>query len=119
MSREPRFLTDEDFDRDIVTGVLRRLPVFDVVRVQDIGLSGAADPDILEWAASNERIMLTHDTKTMIAYAKARLAIGTAMPGVIVVRQKTPIGVVIEELAVIALCSVASEWESQIRFVPL
>jgi predicted nuclease of predicted toxin-antitoxin system len=119
VSREPRFLADEDFNRDIVTGVLRRLPVFDVLRVQDAGLSGGGDPEILEWAASNERILLTHDTRTMIAYAKARVVTGKPMPGVIVVRQETPIGVAIEELTVIALCSAASEWERQIRFVPL
>jgi predicted nuclease of predicted toxin-antitoxin system len=119
VTREPRFLADEDFDRNIVTGVLRRLPTVDVIRVQDAGLSGAEDPDILDWAASNERIVLTHDTRTMIDYAKARLAIGQPMPGMIVVRQRMPIGIAIEELTVIALCSGASEWENQIRFIPL
>ena len=38
-----RFLVDEDFDNDIVRGMLRRLPTLDIVRVQDVELSGARD----------------------------------------------------------------------------
>jgi predicted nuclease of predicted toxin-antitoxin system len=119
MSREPQFLTDEDFDRDIVIGVLRRLPTVDVIRVQDVGLAGADDPQVLEWAASNGRIVLTHDVNTMIACAKARLRAGQPLPGVPVVRQALPIAVAIEELLTIALCSAAEEWDTQIRFLPI
>lgn len=119
MSDEPRFIADEDLNRDIVTGVLRRLPTVDLIRVQDADLSGREDPDILHWAASHRRIILTHDTRTMIGFAKARIAGGERMPGMIVVRQEVPIRVAIEELTMIALCSGASEWENQIRFIPL
>ena len=38
MNHRLRFLTDEDFDNDIVRGLLQRLPDLDVVRVQDAGL---------------------------------------------------------------------------------
>ena len=41
MSVVLRFLADEDFDNDIVRGMLRRLPTMDIVRAQDVGLSGA------------------------------------------------------------------------------
>jgi hypothetical protein len=119
VSPEPQFLTDEDFDRDIVIGVLRRLPTLDVLRAQDVGLAGAADPQLLEWAAANGRIVLTHDVHTMIAHAKARLRAGQRLPGVLVVRQTLPIAVAIEELWTVAQCSTADEWENQIRFLPL
>ena len=33
-----RFVIDEDFDNDILRGVLRRLPNLDIVRAQDVGL---------------------------------------------------------------------------------
>jgi hypothetical protein len=33
-----RFLVDEDFNNDLVRGLLRRCPGTDLVRVQDIGL---------------------------------------------------------------------------------
>jgi hypothetical protein len=38
MSMPIRFLVDEDFDNDILRGVLRRKPNLDIVRVQDVGL---------------------------------------------------------------------------------
>ena len=42
-----RFAADENFNGDIVRGLLRRNPQLDVVRVQDAGLSGADDPSVL------------------------------------------------------------------------
>ena len=48
-------LADENFNNDIVRGVRRRSPSVDIIRVQDIGLSGADDPTALEWAAENDR----------------------------------------------------------------
>ena len=42
---------DENFNNDIVRGLLRRKPDLNIVRLQDVGLSGADDPAVLEWAA--------------------------------------------------------------------
>jgi predicted nuclease of predicted toxin-antitoxin system len=56
-----RLAADENFNADIVRGLLRRLPDLDIVRVQDAGLSGADDTAVLEWAAREGRIVLTHD----------------------------------------------------------
>ncbi len=42
---------DENFNNDIVRGVLRRKPDADSVRIQDVGLSAADDPTVLAWAA--------------------------------------------------------------------
>ena len=49
-----RLLTDENFDGDIVRGLLRRMPDLDVVRVQDVGLAETPDPNILAWAAADQ-----------------------------------------------------------------
>jgi len=35
-----KLLVDENFDNTIVRGLFRRNPVLDMVRVQDVGLSG-------------------------------------------------------------------------------
>ncbi len=45
-----RLAADENFNNDIVRGLLRRNPDLDVVRIQDVGLSGANDPTLLDWA---------------------------------------------------------------------
>ncbi len=46
-----RLLADENFNNQIVWGILRRRPEIDIVRVQDVGLSETDDRVILEWAA--------------------------------------------------------------------
>jgi hypothetical protein len=55
----------------------------------------------------------------MRAHAEARVAAGLPLPGVFEVSQYLPIGQAIEEILVLAECSVEGEWESQIRFLPL
>ena len=50
-----RFLVDEDFNNDIVRGLLRRVVDLDLVRVQDIGMRGADDNAVLALAASEGR----------------------------------------------------------------
>lgn len=42
-------------------GVRLRHPNLDLLRVQDVGLREVDNPTILAWAASNGRILLTHD----------------------------------------------------------
>jgi hypothetical protein len=39
-----KLASDENFDGDIVRGLLRRVPELDIVRVQDVGLAGSPDP---------------------------------------------------------------------------
>ena len=90
MSVSLRFLVDEDFDNDIVRGMLRCLPTLDIVRAQDVELSGTPDPIVLAWAAQDGRALLTHDVSTMTAYAYARVASGLPMPGVFAVSQLAP-----------------------------
>jgi len=77
-----RLLADENFNGDIVRALLLRQPDLNIVRVQDVGLAGVVDPDILAWAATNDRIVLTHDRATLRDYAYERLAAGEKLPGV-------------------------------------
>lgn len=64
-----RFLADENFNNQIIRGILRQNPEIDIVRVQDVGLSEADDPTVLEWAARQGRVVLTHDVTTMTNFA--------------------------------------------------
>lgn len=114
-----RLATDENFDNRILRGLLRRRPELDIVRVQDVGLAGWSDADVLAWAAREGRVLLTHDVTTMRRYVDERTDAGLAMPGVFAVSQQSPIAVVIEEIFLVAECSLEGEWEGQIRFLPL
>jgi hypothetical protein len=110
---------DENFDNDVVRGLLRRAPELDLIRIQDAGLRGADDPTILDWATRQGRVLLTHDAATVIRYAYERVRAGLPMAGVCEVSPDLPIGQAIEEILLLAECSNAEEWEGQVRYLPL
>ena len=114
-----RLAADENFNGDIVRGLLRRNPKLDIVRVQDVGLSGADDPSVLQWAADQGRIIVTHDISTLAKHAFDRIAAGQPMPGVFEVKSVAPIGQTIDDLTLLAECSQEGEWEGQVRYLPL
>src|SRR5690349_21716274 len=99
-----RLLADENFNGDIVRGLLLREPDFGIARVQDVGLGGAEDPGVLDWAAASDRIVLTHDGSTMPAFAMERVARGESMPGVFVLSDRFPVGKAIEEILLMDEC---------------
>ncbi|MBH8563802.1 DUF5615 family PIN-like protein [Nostoc sp. CENA67] len=114
-----RFLADENFNNQIVRGILRRNSDVDIIRVQDVGLAEADDPTVLEWAAQNGRLVLTHDVTTMINFAYERVQAGLPMPGLFEVSRRVPVGLAIEEILLLDECSLEGEWEGQVRFLPL
>ena len=57
----------------------------DLATVQDSGLSGADDPTVLEWSASEGRVLLSHDVNTMSKHAIDRIAKGLSCPGLLLV----------------------------------
>jgi len=92
-----RLLADESLNDDIVRGLLLREPDFDIVRVQDVGLQGAGDPEILAWAADNNRVTLIYDRATMPDFAFDRVTARETMTGVFVVNDRLPVGQAIQE----------------------
>ncbi len=114
-----RFAADENFNGAIVRGLLRRQPTLDLVRVQDTGHSGINDPDLLAWAAREQRVILSHDVATLRQYAEDRVRAGLPMPGVFEVGEHLSIREAIEDLLLIAECSQQGEWEGQVYFLPL
>lgn len=114
-----RFATDENFNNDILRGLLRQMPQLDIVRIQDVGLSGTDDPTILEWAAQEGRVLLTHDISTMADFAYGRFHIGRSMPGVLEVSRSVPIGLAIDGIILAIECSFEGEWEGQVRYLQI
>ena len=114
-----RLASDENFNGDIVRGLLFRFPELNLLRVQDVGLAGAIDPVVLAWAAENDRIILTHDRATLPNFAYERVVAGEAMPGVFVINDRLPVGRAIEELVLVATCSDASDWVNRVLYLPL
>ena len=90
-----------------------------MVRVHDVGLDSTPDPDILEWAATEGRILLTHDRDTMPFFAYDRIGTGLEMPGVFLVNDLMTIGQAIDEILLAVDCFTPEECENFVRFFPL
>jgi len=114
-----RLLADENFNADIVRGLMLREPLLDLLTAQDAGLVATDDREILAWAADNERILLTHDLATMTAYAYQRIAAGHPMPGVFYLSNRLPVGRAIAELLTILACTEPADWNGRTAFIPL
>jgi hypothetical protein len=91
----------------------------EVVRVQDVGLSGADDRLVLAWAAHAGRVLLTHDQKTIPTYAYERVMAGLPMPGVFIGDTYLLVQQAIEDIVLLVERSEEHEWEGQVRYLPL
>jgi predicted nuclease of predicted toxin-antitoxin system len=114
-----RLLIDENIDHRILRGLLRRIPQLDFIVPAHVGLAGLADPELLRWAAREDRTILTHDVKTMPPYAKQLMAQGEPMAGVIVVPEQLGIGVAIADLELLLECLSQSDLRDRIMRLPL
>ncbi len=115
-----KLAADENFNNNILRGLLRRNPDLDIVRIQDIPeAAGQDDPTMLAWAAQAGRVLLTHDVRTITKYAYQRIDAGLPMPGVFEIKRTVPIAVALEEILILAEGSIEGEWEGQVRYLPL
>jgi hypothetical protein len=94
-----RFLADADRDAGIVSGCRRREPTLDFLSANDAKLEGVPDPEALRIAAGLNRILVSHDFKTLPRHFGQYLQANGFSPGVLLVKQASPVGLVIEELA--------------------
>lgn len=113
-----KFAADENFNNRILRALRRFAPELDIVRIQDTIAFGKDDPTVLDWAAQEDRLLLTHDVQTMPDFAYARTASGLAMPGVIEVNDRATLVNIIEDIVLLAQASSTSEWDGQVIFVP-
>jgi hypothetical protein len=113
-----RYQADADLNQIIVTGVLRREPTIDFQTAVVAGLEGVRNSEVLALAAQQERILVSHDRKTMPS-AFAEWIINNQSSGVIIVSRKLPVEVVIEELLLIWAVSSKAEWINRIAKLPL
>ena len=114
-----RLLTDENVNNKIMRGLSRRLPQLDFVSVRNLGLAGSPDLVLLKWAANEQRIILTHDIKTMVRDANQLVAQGEPMAGVIFVPDQLEIGRAINDLEMVLGTSTESNMRDSVEYLPL
>lgn len=113
-----RFLADEDLHGVLIEGLQSREPTSDILNVKSAGLREMTDPDLLELAAQQGRILITHDRGTMTRYFLERLRAGKPNPGIFVVPQQASLGEIIESLLLVWTASQEEEWRNQIVYLP-
>jgi hypothetical protein len=118
MSR-PRFLADHDLNEHIVHGVGRREPAIEFLRARDVELHERPDAEVLEYAADNQLIVVSHDVNTMSAEAYTRIRAGAPVAGLLMVKQSEPVGRVIDDMILIWSASEMMEWQNVVAFLPL
>ena len=114
-----KVFADENFKEQIVNGLRRRLRHLDITTAQEAGLRGSPDPEVLEWAAGESRVLLTHDTRTMKGFAYARVEAGAPMPGVVEVPDLMPIGEAIRDLILVVELLEPEEIRDRVLRLPL
>ena len=91
----------------------------DFLSANDATLAGVPDPNVLALAAGQDRILVSHDFRTMPQHFADFLQARGSSPGLLIVPQYLPIGEAVEELVLIWCASEAEEWENRVRTLPL
>lgn len=119
-----KYLLDADLPTALFNGLKREEPRLDVLRVQQVALTTAQDPEILAFAAAENRILVSKDKATLRDFAGERIERGERMPGLLLVRPSylrrrlSGLGEVIQELCRINRETDSPDWENAIRFIP-
>jgi len=116
-----RFLADENFDHKTLAGLKRREPGIDIVAAQAVGLRKVDDPQVLDLAAQEERIVVTHDVSTFADYAYERVAADLPMAGVIEIPETVPRSPISDHRRAHSHRSASepNDWENRVVYLPL
>lgn len=113
------FQADNDLKRIIVDATLRREPRIDFQSAQAARLDDLDDEDVLSLAASQSRILVSHDKRTMPKALASFVASGGTSPGVLlVIPQNAPIREIVEALVLIWADDRADDWIDLIAKIP-
>jgi hypothetical protein len=113
-----RFLADADLNYAIVQGIRLREPSVDFRSANEAGLEGLSDAKVIELAATEGRVLVSHDKRTMAVHFAARVGSGLKSPGVLLALPSAPGGDIIESLLIVWSASSEREWEDQIHYLP-
>jgi hypothetical protein len=92
----------------------------DIIRVGDAGapVSGILDRELIEWAISVSRVIVTQDVSTLVSYHNDMVAAGTTTPGLFVLRLGFGVSVLVGELALPSYCLTPSECACKVWYLP-
>jgi hypothetical protein len=113
-----RFQADADLKYAIVKAVRQRESSIDFASATESNVEGVSDSELLERAAQEGRILVSHDRRTMPTYFRARLEAGKSSPGLFLVSQRAALGPVVSAIVLAWASSEPSEWRDQVHHLP-
>jgi hypothetical protein len=109
-----RLASDIDVHGGIIRGLRRRVPEIDLVRIQDVLPQNIPDPEVLGWAAGENRVLITNDRNTMVGFAYQRAAAGQPGPGIIALTNEQSVGSAIDDVLLVAEYMPLEEIQDQV-----
>jgi predicted nuclease of predicted toxin-antitoxin system len=112
-----KFQADADLKIQIIKAAKRLEPEIDFKTAYEADLSNKSDTEVLEVAAAENRVVVSHDRKTM-PYSFAEFIQKAKSPGIIIIGQNKNIQRVVEDIALIWWVNEAEELANQILVLP-
>lgn len=113
----PRFQGDANFNGGVIGGLMRKDPTISFRTAHEAELKGLQDEKVLLIAADADRILVTHDVKTMPEHF-GKFIQKRNSPGVIIIPQSVPIGEAVEVLLMVWFASEHEEYLIRIVVLP-
>jgi Domain of unknown function (DUF5615) len=113
-----RFQADVNFNELMLRAACRREPTLDFHTAAAASLGGLPDPKVLERAAEEGRVLVTHDLQTMPRHFTAFITPHQSA-GLLLVPQSLPIAAAVDDLLLIWSTMEAEEWINLMWYLPL
>ena len=116
-----RYLIDENISPEYRTQLRNHEPSLTVLAVGDKGAppKSMPDPEILVWCEQHQFSLITNNRDSMPKHLSDHIAAGHHVPGIFTINRRLPMGLIIEELLLIAGASDADEYMDEIKYLPL
>ena len=118
-----RLLLDENMRAESLWSAIQtvvEMSPFDIVRVGDEAGPplGIDDAHLLDWAAAEQRLLVSCDKRTLPSHLRNLLASGRRSPGIVFMTKQLVLSEMVEYLQLIATTTSADEWADTYRFIP-
>lgn len=115
----PRLLADENIEPAIIDGLRLKHPQVAILTAAEAGILGMPDPALLALASERDRILVSHDLRTMPGHFSDFLMAGNHSTGVLLLPSSLSFGEAIESLLLVVGASAHHEWRDRIAQLPL
>jgi Domain of unknown function (DUF5615) len=112
-----RFQADADIDPDIRKGLLRREPSIDFQSAAGVIPDGTLDPEVLQVAADDNRVLVSGDLRTMSVHFQNFVETRES-PGVLIIPSSRSIGAAIEGLLFVWLNWTPGDLRNRASWLP-